>query len=132
MTDPRSGGPVIKSVEFYNIEPAPLADGRVYVSMLATTVDDQDLQLLTQEIARDTVPDDRRRACRYPTRCSKDLSRPISDPAAVAGRTTKSRRQSRPLLYSKRLNGTLFLVVLQLSLKFMTRDVGAVKPAHAR
>ena len=56
MADPRSGtGPVIRSVEFYNIELAPLADGRVYVSMLATTVDDQEPQLLTQEIARDTV-----------------------------------------------------------------------------
>jgi hypothetical protein len=47
--------PVIKSVEFFNIELAPLADGRVYVSMTATTVDDQEPQLLTQEIARDTV-----------------------------------------------------------------------------
>jgi hypothetical protein len=38
MADPRSGaGSVIRSVEFYNIELAPLADGRVYVSMLATT-----------------------------------------------------------------------------------------------
>ena len=56
MADPRSGaGPVIRSVEFYNIELAPLADGRVYVSMLATTVDDQEPQLLTQEIACDTV-----------------------------------------------------------------------------
>ena len=56
MAEPRSGaGPVIKSVEFYNIELAPLADGRVYVSMLATTVDDQEPQLLTQEIACDTV-----------------------------------------------------------------------------
>ena len=48
-------GPVIRSVEFYNIELAPLADGRVYVAMLATTVDDQEPQLLTQEIACDTV-----------------------------------------------------------------------------
>ena len=57
MADPRSGdaGPVIRSVEFYNIELAPLADGRVYVSMLATTVDEEEPQLLTQEIARDTV-----------------------------------------------------------------------------
>ena len=56
MADPRSGtGPVIKSIEFYNIELAPLADGRVYVSMLATTVDDQEPQLLTQEIACGTL-----------------------------------------------------------------------------
>ena len=48
-------GPVIRSVEFYTIELAPLADGRVYVAMLATTVDDQEPQLLTQEIAHATV-----------------------------------------------------------------------------
>jgi hypothetical protein len=48
--------PVIKSVEFFNIELAPLADGRVYVSVTATTVDDEEPQLLTQEIARETVP----------------------------------------------------------------------------
>ena len=56
MADPRSASDtVIRSVEFYNIELAPLADGRVYVSVLATTVDDQEPQLLTQEIARDAV-----------------------------------------------------------------------------
>jgi len=52
---PSSAAPVIKSVEFFNIELAPLVDGRVYVSMTATTVDDQEPQLLTQEIVRDTV-----------------------------------------------------------------------------
>jgi hypothetical protein len=46
---------VIKSVEFFNVEIAPLADGQVYVSMTATTVDDQEPQLLTQEVARDMV-----------------------------------------------------------------------------
>ena len=46
---------VIRSVEFFNIELAPLADGRVFVSMTATTVDDQEPQLLTQEIVRDTA-----------------------------------------------------------------------------
>jgi hypothetical protein len=50
-----SAPPIIKSVEFFNIELAPLADNRVYVSMTATTVDDEEPQLLTQEIARDTV-----------------------------------------------------------------------------
>jgi hypothetical protein len=50
-----AAAPVIKSVEFYTIELAPLADGRVYVSVTATTVDDEEPQLLTQEIARDTV-----------------------------------------------------------------------------
>ena len=58
MTAPRNPDPIqsiIKSVEFFNIEIAPLADGRVFVSITATTVDDQEPQLLTQEIARDTV-----------------------------------------------------------------------------
>jgi hypothetical protein len=48
-------GSVIRSVEFFNIELAPLADGRVFVSVTATTVDDQEPQLLTQEIVRDTA-----------------------------------------------------------------------------
>ena len=56
MAEPRSGtSPLIRSVEFYNIELATLADGRVYVSMMATTVDDQEPQLLTQEIACESV-----------------------------------------------------------------------------
>ena len=56
MAEPRTGaGPVIRSIEFYNIELAPLADGRVYVSMLATTVDEEEPQLLTQEIACESV-----------------------------------------------------------------------------
>ena len=58
MADSRSLDPtaaVIKSVEFFSIELAPLVDGRVYVSMTATTVDDQEPQLLTQEIVRDSV-----------------------------------------------------------------------------
>ena len=53
--------------------------------------------------ARDRVRhrgDDRRRACRYPARCSKGLSRPLAIPPAVGGRTTKSRRQSRRLFPS--------------------------------
>ena len=58
MDNPRSdSGPVIRSIEFYNIELAPLADGRVYVAMLATTVDDEEPQLLTQEIACESVAD---------------------------------------------------------------------------
>jgi hypothetical protein len=46
---------VIKSAEFYTIQLAPLADGRVYVSVTATAVDDEEPQLLTQEIACETV-----------------------------------------------------------------------------
>jgi hypothetical protein len=46
---------VVRSVEFFSIEIAPLAGGGVYVSMTATTVDDQEPQLLTQEIVRETL-----------------------------------------------------------------------------
>jgi hypothetical protein len=49
-----AAGPVVRSVEFYNIELALLADGRVYVSMTPTMVDDEEPQLITQEIAHDT------------------------------------------------------------------------------
>ena len=61
MADPRSDtGAVIRSVEFYNNELAPLADGRVYVSMLISNDGRRrGAQLLTQEIACDTGSDDR-------------------------------------------------------------------------
>ena len=52
---PSVAGPTIKSAEFFSIQLAPLADGGVYVSMTATTVDDQEPQLLTQEIVCDRV-----------------------------------------------------------------------------
>jgi hypothetical protein len=42
---------VIHSVEFFRIELAPLEDGQVFVSLTATTVDDEEPQLLDQEIA---------------------------------------------------------------------------------
>jgi hypothetical protein len=51
----RQPAAVLKSVEFFSIEIAQLADNRVFVSMTATTVDDQEPQLLTQEIVRETV-----------------------------------------------------------------------------
>ena len=95
MADPRSGtGPVIRSVEFYNIELAPLADGRVYVAMLATTVDDEEPQLLTQEIACDTV------ATIEEAYRQGVAGRPGPyDPARNSRRTTMSRRQSRRLSF---------------------------------
>ena len=53
---PISAAPVnFKSLEFFTIQLSPLADGSVYVAMTATTVDDQDAQLLNQEIASDRV-----------------------------------------------------------------------------
>jgi hypothetical protein len=42
-------------VEFLRIELSPLADGRVFVSLTATTVDNQTPELLDQEIACDHV-----------------------------------------------------------------------------
>jgi hypothetical protein len=51
-TDPPA---VIRSAEFFSIELATLADGGVYVCLTATTVDDEEPQLLTQEIVRETV-----------------------------------------------------------------------------
>ena len=47
--------PIVRDVEFFRIELAPLADGRIFVSLTATTVDEDEPQLLDQEIARDCV-----------------------------------------------------------------------------
>jgi len=44
-----------KAVEFYNIELAQLADGTFHVSVTATTVDEEEPQLLSQEIASERV-----------------------------------------------------------------------------
>ena len=47
--------PVIRDVEFFRIELAPLNDGSIHVSLTATTVDEEEPQLLDQEIACDRV-----------------------------------------------------------------------------
>lgn len=47
--------PIIRNVEFFRIELAPLDDGSIHVSLTATTVDEQEPQLLDQEIARGRV-----------------------------------------------------------------------------
>lgn len=44
-----------KAVEFYTIQLSLLADGGVFVEMTATTVDDQEPQLLSQEITAGRV-----------------------------------------------------------------------------
>jgi hypothetical protein len=44
-----------KAVEFYSIEIAELADGTFSVSMTATTVDEEEPQLLNQQIASERV-----------------------------------------------------------------------------
>jgi hypothetical protein len=40
-----------KAIEFFSIELAQLTDGTFYVSLTATTVDEEEPQLLNQEIA---------------------------------------------------------------------------------
>jgi hypothetical protein len=52
MSDPME---TRKLVEFYTIELAQLADGTIHVSLTATTVDDEEPQLLCQEIASERV-----------------------------------------------------------------------------
>jgi len=47
--------PLPCDVEFVRIELAPLADGRVFASLTATTVDDEEPQLIDQEIASENV-----------------------------------------------------------------------------
>jgi hypothetical protein len=46
---------VRKAVEFYTIELAQVADGTFVVSLTATTVDDEEPQLLCQQIASERV-----------------------------------------------------------------------------
>ena len=52
MPDPNAAR---KAVEFYTIELSQLADGAMFVSMIATTVDDEEPQLLSQEITSERV-----------------------------------------------------------------------------
>ena len=47
--------PVVLNAEFFHIQLAPLADGKIFVSLTATTVDDEEPQLLDQEIASDRI-----------------------------------------------------------------------------
>ena len=44
-----------KAVEFYSIELAQLADGTFHVSLTATTVDEEEPQLICQEITTERV-----------------------------------------------------------------------------
>jgi len=44
------------AILFYTIELAQLADGTISVSMTATTVDEEEPQLLNQEIVSTSVP----------------------------------------------------------------------------
>ena len=44
-----------KAVEFYSIQLSQLTDGAMFVEVTATTIDDQEPQLLSQEIATERV-----------------------------------------------------------------------------
>jgi hypothetical protein len=44
-----------KAVEFYTIELSQLADGAMLGSMIATTIDEEEPQLLSQEITSERV-----------------------------------------------------------------------------
>ena len=52
---PVGGSPLVRNAEFFRIELAPLADGGILVSLTATTVDEEEPQLLDQEIACERV-----------------------------------------------------------------------------
>ena len=44
-----------KAVEFYTVELSQLPDGAIFVSMMATTIDKEEPQLLSQEITSERV-----------------------------------------------------------------------------
>ena len=44
-----------KAIEFYTIELSQLPDGAIFVSMMATTIDEGEPQLLSQEITSERV-----------------------------------------------------------------------------
>jgi hypothetical protein len=46
---------VIQGVEFFRMELAPLNDGKILVSLTATTVDEEEPQLLDQELVCERV-----------------------------------------------------------------------------
>ena len=51
-----AGAPTtLKAVEFFTIQLAQLGDGSIAVSLTATTVDDEEPQLLNQEIVSERV-----------------------------------------------------------------------------
>lgn len=49
----RPAFPNIPNLEFLRIELSPALDGRIFVALTATTVDEEEPQLLDQEIASD-------------------------------------------------------------------------------
>ena len=54
-SSPASHRPFIQNAEFFRIELSPLADGHIFVSLTATTVDNEEAELLDQEITSQRV-----------------------------------------------------------------------------
>lgn len=85
MFDKRSRNPAavtpiqISAVEFFRIELAPLTDGRIRVSLTATTVDEEEPELLDREVASDHVTsmDDVLALIRAHVRVSQDVPGPL-------------------------------------------------------
>jgi hypothetical protein len=50
-----SGSSVIEGAEFFRMELSPQIDGKLLVSLTATTVDEEEPQLLDQEVAFERV-----------------------------------------------------------------------------
>ena len=45
----------VSPIEFFSVEIAPMANGTLSVSVVGTIFDDEDLQLIEQDLARDSV-----------------------------------------------------------------------------
>jgi hypothetical protein len=52
---PESGTPTIRNAEFLRVELSGQRGGKILVEMVATTVDDEEPQLIDQEITRQSV-----------------------------------------------------------------------------
>lgn len=53
--NPAPHTPLIRNAEFFRVELTPTAEGKIFVSLTATTVDEDEPQLLDQEIATEHV-----------------------------------------------------------------------------
>jgi hypothetical protein len=52
---PQQGTPTIRDAAFCRVERSPLQDGMIFVALTATTVDEEEPQLLDQKIATEKV-----------------------------------------------------------------------------
>jgi hypothetical protein len=53
--NPAPHAPFIRNAEFFRVELSPTTEGKIFVSLTATTVDEDEPQLLDQEIATEHV-----------------------------------------------------------------------------